>query len=422
VTAVSVLITAALGWAALGVRFDTNILDLLPAGADSLRVQRRMLEETDFSARVVLALAADRAALEAMRERAAREPAIARLESALQFVPADPEHATEALAALSRALDRVRLPERARPLDRAELAASFADLEAALAAAVEASFAGGAVEIAVPLEKARASAARGVALAREAGAADEERWTRLADDLLAAAGRALEGARRAASAVPATLESLPPALAARFVTPSGKLVAYIHPAGDIFDPVFLDAFVAAVERVHPEATGFPVVFRGVSSRITDGFLTALLAGTALVALILWLDYRRPGPVLLAFLPLGIGMIWMLGGMRLLGVSYNFANLVAIPLIVGIGVDNGVHMVHRLRVEGEAGMNTVLRHTCRAILIAGLTTMLGFGSLSLASHRGLASLGIVLLLGVGSCVIAAVVVLPNLLVAAGRYRT
>jgi predicted RND superfamily exporter protein len=89
--------------------------------------------------------------------------------------------------------------------------------------------------------------------------------------------------------------------------------------------------------------------------------------------------------------------------------------------VGVGIDNGVHVVHRMRLEGDAGMDVVLRHTGRAILISSLTTMIGFGSLSLASHRGLESLGLLLLLGVGSCLVASVFVLPNLLVVLGQAR-
>ncbi len=85
------------------------------------------------------------------------------------------------------------------------------------------------------------------------------------------------------------------------------------------------------------------------------------------------------------------------------------------MIIGVGIDNGVHVMQRIRLEGRAGMGVVLRHTGRAILIASLTTMIGFGSLALASHRGLSSLGFVLLLGVGSCLLTSMVVLPNLLV-------
>jgi predicted RND superfamily exporter protein len=121
------------------------------------------------------------------------------------------------------------------------------------------------------------------------------------------------------------------------------------------------------------------------------------------------------------IPLAMGVVWMMGLMGLAGLDFNFANLVAIPLIIGIGIDNGVHVIHRVRLEGEAGMTVVLRHTGRAILIASLTTMIGFGSLALASHQGLASLGKVLLLGVGSCLVTSTLILPNILVAFGKTR-
>jgi predicted RND superfamily exporter protein len=193
------------------------------------------------------------------------------------------------------------------------------------------------------------------------------------------------------------------------------------PAGSVFDPDSLDRFAEASRRVSGEATGFPIVFRKMSGRITRGFYGSVVAGSVLVALILFLDYRNLRDVLLALLPLAVGVTWMMGGMRLLGLSFNFANLVAVPLIIGVGIDNGVHIVHRMKFEGRSGMNTVLRHTGRAILVASLTTMVGFGSLALASHRGLASLGLVLLLGVGACLVASTVVLPNLLILLGIAR-
>jgi hypothetical protein len=156
----------------------------------------------------------------------------------------------------------------------------------------------------------------------------------------------------------------------------------------------------------------------MSLRITSGFYRAVGVGALVVTLILLVDYRHPRDALLALVPLILGVVWMMGAMRLFGIHFNYANLVAVPLIIGVGIDNGVHVIHRVRYEGRAGMSVVLGHTGRAILIASMTTMIGFGSLALASHRGMASLGMVLLLGVGSCMITSTWVLPNLLVALG----
>ena len=216
-------------------------------------------------------------------------------------------------------------------------------------------------------------------------------------------------------------EDLPVSIRSRFMTRSGRYLAFLQPAGDAFDPDYLTGYVEECRQVSPDSTGFPIVFHHMTRRITSGFYRAVAVGAVMVFLVLLLDYRRLGPALLALVPLLVGMIWMLGCMRLLNLQFNFANLVAVPLIIGVGIDNGVHIVHRLLYEGDEGMSIVLRHTGRAILIASLTTMIGFGSLALASHRGMSGLGLILLLGVGACLITSTVVLPNLLVATGRVR-
>jgi len=199
------------------------------------------------------------------------------------------------------------------------------------------------------------------------------------------------------------------------------MIAYLQPEGDVFDPDVLSVYVRAAKRVAPHVTGFPIVFLHVTERITSGFYWAVALGSILVLIILLIDYRDLRDVVFAAIPLAMGVVWMMGFMGLAGLSFNFANLVAIPLIIGVGIDNGVHIVHRVRLEGAEGMSVVLRHTGRAILIASLTTMIGFGSLGLASHQGLASLGKVLLLGVGSCLVTSTLVLPNILVALGKTR-
>jgi predicted RND superfamily exporter protein len=87
---------------------------------------------------------------------------------------------------------------------------------------------------------------------------------------------------------------------------------------------------------------------------------------------------------------------------------------ALPLIIGIGIDDSVHIIHRYKIEGPGKIPTILRFTGRAILLTSLTTMIGFGSWGLASHRGIASMGQVLFLGVGSCFLSSSIVLPALM--------
>lgn len=420
-TVAALAVTALLAALALEVRFDTDLLGLLPRNAESVRYQERMIRESDLTPNFNVVVADDVAGLRELRNRAAAEPAIARFESALDLLPDDPEDARVAVAGAADLLDGIRLGESTRPVRRDALEGSLDRLARALAEASEAAFGGGFGEAAGALEAAReaADAARAAAQAAPEGA--EARWSRGQESLLAWARRALDDLRRAARSGPPDPWSLPEETRARFVSSDGRLLAFLHPSGDVFDPPFLEAFSAASRRVSPEAAGFPLIFRSMSSRIVSGFRRAAVAAAVLVFLILLVDFRSLRDAALALAPLALGVVWMLGGMRLLGLSFNFANLVAVPLIIGVGIDNGVHVVHRVRMEGTEGIDLVLRHTGRAILIASFTTMIGFGALALASHRGIASLGTVLLLGVGACLVSATVVLPNLLVAIGLVR-
>jgi predicted RND superfamily exporter protein len=420
-TVAALLATVALAWAGHDIRLDTNILDLLPRSAESVAMQRRMVLESSLTPVHSIALADGLEALREMRRRAEAEPTIARFESVLQFLPETPDETPAAIEELGAVLGGIRLPNRVGAVARERLVASLRRLEAALEEAADAAFTGGHALLAAPLEEARAEAESVRRTVQDAPAGAEKEWGEGQRRLLRWARDALDGVRGAMARKAPTTKGLPQELRSRFMTGEGHFVAYIHPSGDAFDPHFLEEYVDASRRVSSEATGFPIVFHRMSQRLTNGFFVAVVAGTIAVFLLLLVDLRSLRHTALAMVPLVMGVLWMVGAMRLLGLSFNFANLVAVPLVIGVGIDNGVHIMHRIRLEGSEGMHVVVRHTGRAILIASLTTMIGFGSLSLASHRGLASLGMVLLLGVGSCLATSTLVLPNLLIALRMVR-
>ena len=114
------------------------------------------------------------------------------------------------------------------------------------------------------------------------------------------------------------------------------------------------------------------------------------------------------------------MLLLLGTMRLMDIPLNPANMIVLPLILGIGVDNGVHVLYDFRIQKNN--YSLSAHTGRAILLTSLTTMIGFGTLALSQHRGVQSLGIVLFIGVGFCLISSLTVLPAVLTALARKKT
>lgn len=421
VTLAAGALTAAAASSAVRLGFDSNILDLLPADAESVRYQKKMALESDLSPVFNLVVADDAAELDEMRKRAEREPAIARFESVLGLLPGDSTAAREAVAAAGAALDAIELPGATTPLDAATLEASLRGLERALARALDAAFTAGIADVVGPLEDARGAAAGAAEAAHGASAERVVDWNRGQERLRSWLGEGVEGLKRAARAGEPSPENLPSDVREQFFTRSGRWLGFLYPSGSVFDTAALDAYVAASRRVSESAIGFPYMLHKMSGRITTGFYRAVAAGAVVVLLVLLVDLRRARDAALAATPLAIGIVWTLGAMAWLGRSFNFANLVAVPLIIGVGIDNGVHVIHRFRLEGEAGMTLVLRHTGRAILIASLTTMIGFGSLLLASHRGLSGLGLLLVLGVGSCLVSSMVVLPNLMILLGLAK-
>ncbi len=118
--------------------------------------------------------------------------------------------------------------------------------------------------------------------------------------------------------------------------------------------------------------------------------------------------------MLVLVPTVAGGVYTLGLMDLVGVQFNLANLVILPLIIGIGVVDGVHIVHRYRETPEDGTNVIAKSTGLSVVLTSLTTIVGFGSLMVADHRGVYSLGLLLSLGVGSCLLTSVTLLPALM--------
>jgi len=164
-------------------------------------------------------------------------------------------------------------------------------------------------------------------------------------------------------------------------------------------------------------TGANVISRYMRERILKDAVFAAVLGFAMVAVLLFLDYRRLRPTALSLGPLVIGIVWMLGAMGWMGLPMNFMNIFVSTMIIGIGVDYGIHMVHRQREfagKSRKRRQEGLVQTGKAITLAALSTIIGFGSLSQSHFPGLSSMGQVAILGAMSTSIVAITVLPAFL--------
>jgi hypothetical protein len=146
----------------------------------------------------------------------------------------------------------------------------------------------------------------------------------------------------------------------------------------------------------------------------DGYIQGGVYAMVAIFIYILVSFGNIRATLIVLLPVVVGSMWTLGIMDLVGVSLNLANLVILPLIIGIGVVNGVHIVHRYREETDKSINILSKSTGQGVVLSSLTTMIGFGSLMVADHQGVYSLGLVLTLGVGCCLMASIIVLPSIL--------
>ena len=142
--------------------------------------------------------------------------------------------------------------------------------------------------------------------------------------------------------------------------------------------------------------------------------SAMILTLVIVFLLLWADFRNPRHALFAMIPLTVGLVWMVGLMKLTGQQFTVMNVMGLPMILGIGIDDGVHIVHRWVSEGKGHIRTVFASTGKAILLTSLTTMLGFGSLVFSVWRGFGHLGAALFVGVGACFLTTILILSGIL--------
>jgi len=223
--------------------------------------------------------------------------------------------------------------------------------------------------------------------------------------------------QRMANPAPISVAEIPASLRRSFVPKVGHgYLVHLVPRRYLWDRAGLERFADQTEAVTPEVVGTEkLILVMMDETLADGREAAILA-LAVIALLLVLHFR--GALgLLALIPLAVGTLAMLGAMYLLGMKYNYMNLIATPIILGIGIDDGVHALHRYREQRGTEVQRVtdsFRFVGKAILLTSITTMIGFGSVGLYEMRGMASFGQVLFLGVGACFLATVFVLPAIL--------
>ena len=452
------------GQLAWKIEYDSNLLNLQADDIESVDVQRRVFQQAQDSLLYAVSIADTPEDVRRLRGQFERLPTVHHVEELASRLPAFPASDTKLLV---QAFDAqlARISRQVPNFPVVDPLAVGQSLEALLAE-LKTNASASATEAHRQLDQFLDRLAKRSTEAQVAFLAEFQ--MRMAVALIIQ----FDAIAKAADPEPVTLADLPAELTSRFVSTEGKWLLQVFPKEQIWDPKPLEAFVSDVRTVDPNATGTPLQNFEASQQIMASYKNAAIYALVVICLVLlvdflghvykWrvllissvliggaatllhmrgfdigiipllavylvvvatiaaiIDFRNLRDAVLALLPPLLGGLLMFGVLAMAGISLNPANLIVLPLVLGIGVDDGVHVVHDFREQPRPQPYRTSSSTMNAIILTSLTSMIGFGSMMIASHRGLSSVGLVLVIGVGACLFVSLVPLPAILTLISR---
>jgi predicted RND superfamily exporter protein len=364
--------------------------------------------ESRRSGFAALATAGSLDELRTRQEAFARLPSVAEVVSVLKLIPAEQDAKIATIRQLAPLLAGIRIGGRVDE-DPARLVAALQSLRRRLGIALREAEGR---PVGTALVSAQAHTERLLALAQAAKPDTRARLAAVEASLRDDFGAKLRRLQDNLDPRPVTIAELPVELRRKFVGASGRLLMQIYPAIDTWDREGAREFVTALRTVDPAVTGSPVIGYEATRLMEGAYLQGTLYAVILVGVLAVVMLRRPLDALASVTPVVLGTLWTIGFMRLVGLSFNLANVWGLPLIIGGAAEYGLNVTLRYREASTGGRFP--RSTILAVVLNGLTTIAGFGSLMIARHQGIFGLGLLLTVGATASLAASLVVLPVLL--------
>jgi hopanoid biosynthesis associated RND transporter like protein HpnN len=398
-------------WGARGVDFDSNLLKLQAKGVESVLWEERVLAEAGRSGVAAFASARTLDELRAKIDAFERLGSVAKVESILMLYPAQQEEKIALIRGLAEPLETLR-PAPPPPLDPQAVRTALDTLRRRLGLALDAAEERAdtarprAVIGEIDRVLARLRSTPAVSATALLGGLQDALYRDFTDKIAAF--------RRNLEPHPVAPGEAPPELRHRYVGKSGRYLIRIQPAVDIWQQARAERFVGELRSVDRDVTGPPVTSFEAIRLIRHGYYEGALYALALCAIVTAVILRTMRAAVLALAPLLLSVLWTLGCMKVLGLSFTMANVWAVPLIIGIAAEFGVNIYVRFIEGRETGGPTLARSTVAGVLLNGFTTIAGFASLMVARHQGIFGLGLLLTIGAGVSLVGALAVLPVLI--------
>jgi uncharacterized protein len=388
----------------LHLRFDFNPINLRSPKVESIATYLDLRKDPEVAGNPIEVVTASQTEADEVAARLAKVPEVVRVMTLDRYVPEDQDKKLPIIKELANTLDPDLNGQPDPAPSDAENIAALRKSAASLTAEANGKSGQGA-------DTARRLAADLTKLAD----ADPATRERAQTAFVAPLKTALNDMRNLLKAEPVTVQTLPADLRNDWVAPDGRVRVEAYPKGDPNDNEVIRQFARAVLAVQPNAIGGPVSILESGDTIVGAFIQAGIWAVISIAILLWIVLRRVGDVLLTLIPLMLAGVVTLEVTVLIGLPLNFANIIALPLLLGLGVAFKIYYIMAWR----AGQTNLLQTSLtRAVIFSAMTTATAFGSLWLSHHPGTSSMGELLALSLACTLAAAVLFQPALM---GRPR-
>jgi uncharacterized protein len=397
-TAVVVLcLLPALHW----LRFDYNFLDLQDPNSEAIATYRELSGEPSVSANPAEMIAPSLDEARKLVTRLQSLPEVAGVMSLATFIPSDQDQKVPIIKGVAQKLaGAFDMRQAAQPPTDADNVNALNEGASRLTEATGTQTGPGA-QAAMRLAGLMTRLANGPPSLRE----------KASETLIRPLDADLDNLRAALEARPVTQQTLPPGMVADWMTSDGKARLSVRPRASDDDIPAMRAFVRAVLAAAPGATEGPIDMLAAGDMMLSAFVHAGVYALISISLLLWIALRRPADVALTLIPLALAGLVTMEIMAVVGMPFNFANIIALPLLLGVGVAFKIYYIMAWREGVTHLLQTPLT---RAVVYSALTTATAFGSLWLSSHPGTSSMGKLLALSLLCTLAAAVLFQPVLM--------
>jgi uncharacterized protein len=409
---VSAVITIFSIFAATRMKMDYNVLKMMPSNSESTIYQHRMEENSDYKMSFVMITDTNLAHLKDITDKVKILPSVSKVDSLAELIPPKQEEKIKVIKKFKPLLGNFRIELKDNNQTAVDYIAVLDQMNSYFGDAQEKAFAGGQTKLVEQIDivmknmdaiKSKLKSDKnGVALART------KKFER---ELFLNFEKATQIIRESFNPTIITEANFPKEIISRFKSSQGTYVAMVSPKGSIWDINFLDTFVNDLKKITPNVTGFPVTHRVYVRRAASAVFWAMTYSFIIILVLLIIDFRRVNGVLLALMPLFIGMMWLQLALYIFKIDYNVANIAGLPLLLGLGIVYGLRIVHRWREDTTITAFAATKTTGRGLAFAAFAIIAGLVSIVPARHNGVSAFGMILLIGIISCMFTALVILP-----------